>query len=327
MARNDLTLNELATYRPAVREPGDFDTFWQATLAECRSFDLDVRAVRRVTPYTTVDVFDVSYSGFAGDRINAWFTKPRGVEGALPTVVEFIGYNGGRGLAGDALQWPSAGYAHLYVDTRGQGAGWGDGGATGDPHGSPSSIPGFMTRGIADPATYFYRRVFADGVRAVEAARSLPGVDAQRVAVHGISQGGGISLAVAGLVPDVFAVLADVPFLCNFERGMELSGSDPFAEITRYLAVHRNQATQVLSTLAYFDAVNFAKRATAPALFSVALMDQICPPSTVYTAFNQYRGEPKQIVNYPYNDHEGGQGHQRRAQMTWLAERLAVESH
>jgi cephalosporin-C deacetylase len=70
-------------------------------------------------------------------------------------------------------------------------------------------------------------------------------------------------------------------------------------------------------TLSYFDGVNFAKRATAPALFSVALMDQVCPPSTVYAAYHAYGGV-KEIVNYGFNDHEGGLGHQRLAQITWL---------
>ena len=56
---------------------------------------------------------------------------------------------------------------------------------------------------------------------------------------------------------------------------------------------------------AYFDGMNFAARAKAPALFSVGLMDLICPPSTVYAAYNHYMGE-KEIAVYDYNDHEGG---------------------
>jgi cephalosporin-C deacetylase len=45
--------------------------------------------------------------------------------------------------------------------------------------------------------------------------------------------------------------------------------------------VHRAAEATAFATLSYFDGVNFAKRATAPAMFSVALMDQVCPPSTV----------------------------------------------
>jgi cephalosporin-C deacetylase len=56
------------------------------------------------------------------------------------------------------------------------------------------------------------------------------------------------------------------------------------------------------------DGLNFAARATVPALYSVGLMDDTCPPDTVYASYNHYLG-PKQISVYPYNGHEGGGGH------------------
>ena len=65
----------------------------------------------------------------------------------------------------------------------------------------------------------------------------------------------------------------------------------------------------------------FGARATAPALFSVALMDEICPPSTVYAAFHAYGGA-KGLRVYPFNDHEGGQTFQEAAQLEWLAPRF-----
>jgi cephalosporin-C deacetylase len=321
VARADLPHDELVAYRPDVGEPDDFDAFWTRTLDEARTHDLDVRTEEVDTPYRTVTVRDVTFSGFGGDRIGAWFTVPRGpqigADDPLPAVVEFIGYNGGRDLPGESLRWASAGYAHLLVDTRGQGARWGSAGLTADPHGSGPAAPGFMTRGIDDPDTYFYRRVFTDAARAVEAMRTLPGVDAGRVAVQGGSQGGGITLAVAGLVPDLVAALPDVPFLCHFTRALDICDKDPYAEITRYLSVHRPRVDDALQTLSYFDGVNFAKRAGAPGLFSVALMDLICPPSTVYAAYNHYAAE-KEIEVYRYNDHEGGGSYQRQAQIRWL---------
>jgi cephalosporin-C deacetylase len=79
------------------------------------------------------------------------------------------------------------------------------------------------------------------------------------------------------------------------------------------------------TTLSYFDGVNFAKRASAPALFSVGLMDWVCPPSTVYAAYQAYGGA-KDIVVYPLNDHEGGCSHQRLAQINWLNDLIGFES-
>jgi cephalosporin-C deacetylase len=202
--------------------------------------------------------------------------------------------------------WSSAGYAHLVMDTRGQGSAWSPGDTPDyEPQGFSPQFPGFMTRGITSPDTYYYRRVFTDAARAVEAARAHPAVDAQRVAVSGGSQGGGITLAAAGLVPDVIAAMPDVPFLCHYRRATEITDGNPYQEIVKYCQTHRNHIDLVFNTLAYFDGVNFAARAKANALFSVGLMDEICPPSTVYAAYNHYGG-PKDIRIYRYNHHEGG---------------------
>ena len=110
MPRIDLTLPELRDYRPQVREPADFDEFWAATIAEARSIGGDLRAVRVDSPLRTVDVFDVTFPGFAGDPIKAWLVQPAGADGPLPAVVEFNGYGGGRGLPSEHLAWASAGY-------------------------------------------------------------------------------------------------------------------------------------------------------------------------------------------------------------------------
>jgi cephalosporin-C deacetylase len=317
----DLPLEELVRYRPDVAEPEDFDDFWQRTLTEARAHDVGVRSRPVDTPYRTVAIFDVSFSGYGGDRISAWLTTPRGVDAPLPAVVEFVGYGGGRDLPGASLWWASAGYAHLLMDTRGQGSAWGGGGETPDPYGSGPSAPGVMTRGIEDPDSYYYRRLMTDAVRAVDAVRSLPDVAVESVGVQGVSQGGGLTLAVAGLVPDLVAVMPDVPFLCHYRRALDVSDRNPYEEITRYLSVRRGSVDQVFATLSYFDAVNFAKRATAPALFSVALRDLTCPPSTVYAAYNHYAAE-KEMSVYQFNDHEGGLSHQKLAQISWLGDRL-----
>jgi len=317
----DLPLVELRTLRPEVQEPDDFDVFWGSTLAESRRLAWAPRIQKIDTVMTTVDVYDVTFAGYRGHPIRAWLTVPCSVVAPLPTVVEYQGYNGGRGLPGERLMWASAGYAHLFVDARGQGSGWGTGGDTADPDGSDASSAGWMTRGILDKDCYYYRRVYTDGVLAVEAARALPMVDGSRVSVTGGSQGGGIALAVAGLVPDLRAVMPDVPFLCHFRRAVEIACDEPFTEIVRYLSVHRGVEAQVFSTLSYFDGVNFAKRATAPALFSAALMDDIVPPSTIFAAYNWYAADAS-IEVYAFNGHEGGAQFQFFKQAAWLPQHL-----
>ncbi|MBK8900794.1 MAG: acetylxylan esterase [Anaerolineaceae bacterium] len=315
----DLPLNELQRYLPPRQEPDDFDAFWQQTLAETAEFPLNADFEPVDEGLQTIDTYDVTFAGFGGQLVKGWFLLPRHRTGPLPCVVQYQGYSGGRGFLMNWLGWPSLGFACLVMDTRGQGWAPYSPGETVDlaPQGTGSHVPGFMTQGIQDSHTYYYRRVFTDAVRALEAARQHEAVDAGRMAVTGGSQGGGITLAAAGLDTAVAVAMPDVPFLCHYRHATEIVDTSPYNEITRYCVGHRDQVETVFHTLSYFDGVNFAVRAKAQALFSVGLMDDICPPSTVYAAYNYYAG-PKEMAVYSYNNHEGGGPFQHRKQAQLL---------
>ena len=307
MALFDLPLTELRTYRSATGEPAGFGDFWSRTLDEARAAAKPVELVETETPLRGVTTYDVTFTGFAGQPVKAWLNVPAGASGPLPIAVEFIGYGGGRGLPVDWLLWSAAGYAHLVMDTRGQGGGW-RGGDTPDQDvdGAGPSTPGQMTRGVRSPETHYYRRLFTDAARAVETAAELPGVDASKLVTTGKSQGGALSIAAAGLVPSrVAAVVAGVPFLCDIRRAVTISDSFPFQEIVQFLRANPSRAAQTFATLDHFDVVNLARRITAPALFSTALMDAVCPPSGVFAAFNEVT-TPKAIEVYEWDGHDGG---------------------
>lgn len=323
MARFDLPEQQLRAYLPERREPADFDAFWRESIALARAAGGAVTRRRAPSPLTLVDVHDVTFPGFDGDPVRAWLVVPRTAETPLPAMVEFIGYGRGRGLPHERLYWPAAGHVQLIVDTRGQGSTWGTGGDTPDPHGAGPSGAGFLTRGIDDPHDYYYRRVFVDAVRAVDAVRTLAEVDPDRVSVTGNSQGGAIAIAAAALSEGLVAALPTAPILCDLPRVIGLTDADPHAEITRYLSVHRAAAERTFATLSYFDGVNFAARATAPALFGAGLLDTVAPPSGVFAAANHWAAGA-QTVAYPWNGHEGGEGTHWLRQAQWLAERLGA---
>ena len=315
----DLPQDKLASYRSSTPAPADFDAFWQTTLAETRQHPIDAVFTPLDYGLDAFEIFDVTFSGFGGHRIKGWYIKPAGKQ-PTGTVVKYIGYGGGRGFPHEHLLWPATGRAVVVTDTRGRGSGWA-GADTADPVGSDPAHPGFMTRGITDKASYYYRRVYTDGVRAVEAALTRSETNPDKLAVVGGSQGGGISIAVAGLEPKVKAAMPDVPFLSDFRRAVGLTARDPYSEIVRYLVVHREGAEKIYDTLNYFDGIHFAAQSKAATLFSVALMDDVCPPSTVYASFNAWAGD-KQIEVYTFNNHEGGGVFQDRAQVKWLKKAL-----
>ena len=320
----DLPLDQLEQYRPSIQRPADFDAFWTKTMEE-NPFNPDaVTVVPAEIQLATINIFDVRFPGYGGESIAAWLLMPKSSplerDGLLPIVVQYVGYGGGRGIPEDHLTWVSGGYASLIVDSRGQGSSWGSGGITPD-YGAPDetggSYPGFMTKGIQSPYTYYYRRLYVDAAHAIDLCEHLSGVDPDRIFVTGVSQAGGLALVASGLRDNVRGAMLDVPFLCNFERAIGLTDAYPYEEVVRYLATRREEIGQVFDTLSYFDAVLFAQKASCPALFSVGLMDQVAPPSTVFAAKN-WHGGPAEIEVYPYNGHEGGQNLQWRRQLEWL---------
>ncbi|PJJ73352.1 cephalosporin-C deacetylase [Diaminobutyricimonas aerilata] len=280
-------------------EPHDFDEFWQSTIAEARAVPMAVTLAPVDCGLETVDVFDVTYPGYGGHPIRAWLRVPRGRREPRPAVVHFTGYGAGRGAPIDDLLFASAGYAHLVMDTRGQG----DGGTEDPGHGFAPS--GYLARGVLDPHEYYYRRVFTDAVRAIDAVRSLDPVDPLRVAAVGNSQGAGIAIAAGVLGTDIRAVLAQAPLLSDFPRALAATDRYPYREIPDLLSRARHLETAVLRTLSYFDTVNLARRATAPAWFSIGELDDITPASTVRAVHDAWAAE-RHIVTWPHNGHDAG---------------------
>jgi len=336
----DLPLAQLIAYKPERTEQPDFDAFWASTLATARQFPLDPRFDPLPSPMALFEMFDVTFNGYGGAPIKGWLILPKQRSGPLPCVVQYLGYGSGRGYVTEWIFWAAAGYAAFIMDNRGQSAYWR--GDTADPE--PNLAPhyaGFLTQGILDPHTYFYRRLFTDAARAVEVAASHPAVNADRIAIAGTnsqktdtiyinpavnadriaiaggSQGGGIGLAAGALSPVVSAMLIDVPFLCHFNVAAGLATRGPYPELAGYCSVQRDSVDTVFRTLSYFDGVNFAARGKATALFSVGLMDETCPPRTVFAAYNHYAGE-KDIRVYAYNNHEGGGARHDREKLAFL---------
>ncbi|WP_104127731.1 acetylxylan esterase [Cryobacterium sp. Y57] len=325
MAQFDLPVDELRDYRSVTEEPDDFEAQWRETMDAAQQHPIILSVDAADNGLAAVDCWDVRFAGFGGTPVAAWFSRPHGVPEStnLPVVVEFLGYGRGRGVPHERLLWVSAGYAHLLMDSRGQGGQYGTGGDTIDDWPSAPSAPGVVTRGIYRHNDHYYRRLITDAARAVTAARHLPGTDAETVIVVGNSQGGLLSLAAAALDGNVAACLTSAPFLCDPARALRITESAPWDEIVQYLSVYRDAETPAMRTLSYVDGVAFARRARAPVHFATGLRDTVCPPSTVFAAYNAY-GEysndeiQRRIEVYPFNHHEGGDAVNSRRQLQWL---------
>jgi cephalosporin-C deacetylase len=305
----DLPLDQLRQYRTTTEEPAGLDDWWAERLKAARALAKPLQLTRHEPDlYGPLEVYDAEFSGADGDRIKAWYIKPPKAD---KIVVRFIGYGGGRGAPGEHVLLPSAGYGIFVMDTRGQGGRW-TYGATADTAGQGTGPENsqVMTRGVTTPESYYFTRLFTDAALAVDSALELSG--GAPVAVGGASQGGGLSLAAAAFHKENVAVCqADVPFLCDIQRAVTLAPHAPYTEIPEFLAHNIGLVDATLNTLRYVDCALLARRITATTLVSVSLMDVICPPSTVFAAYNEITAG-KDIAVHPFSGHDVPRAHTER---------------
>ncbi len=319
MASIDWPLEKLVEYRPELTKQNDFDAFWDAQLAASAAIPLNAQFTRLDDGLPGAHTYDVSFDGADGVRVRGWFMAPLNQKERLPTVVQFIGYTGGRDYPHTLAAYVLNGFCALIMDSRGQG------GNTGmrldTSHGAQS---GFITHGILDRDEYYYRNFYLDTVRAVEAVTARDEVDGERICALGGSQGGALSIACASLSSRVVAMAPDVPRLSHFRRSVDIA-MGPYEEITNFMKRFPEHIEQAFTTLSYFDNMNLVTRTRVrEAYYSVGLWDAVCPPSTVYASFNHLPDSvQKGIEVYPFNGHEGGGNLHQQRKLQWLRATLA----
>jgi len=207
---------------------------------------LNAELIPYALPAKGVTCYAVRFDGFEGGRIAGWYAQPDTSSEKLPGVVMYHGYSGRGTRPLDLLTLAMQGIAVLSMDCRGQNGQSQDVAPAAEGH-----QMGWMTKGIRDPKTYYFRHTYADAVRAIELLAHRPEVDASRLAVTGGSQGGGLSLAAAALTErDLLLALPDIPFLCDFRRAIEITNAGPYPEIINFLKSFPHLRERAIRTLA-----------------------------------------------------------------------------
>jgi cephalosporin-C deacetylase len=298
-------IDELSDYAPAVHSQPDFAAFWEDTLADNQT-TLNFSRTPVETPLKNVDAYKVVYEGYAQTPIHAWYlVPPTAKEKASPCLVMFHGYSGSKREPEDYAVWLLMGFAVLAIDVRGQS------GETGN------SMPidygmtkGWITQGILDKHSCYYKALAIDGIRAVEVAKEQPETDSSRIIAMGSSQGGGMALLTTALEPSVMMCIADIPNMCQMDFGL-FNSTGSLTEIAQFVSHAPERLEQVLTTLSYFDILNLADRITVPVWMSVGLKDTICLPETVFAAYNSLATKDKALQVNPFLGHANVRGHDR----------------
>ena len=299
----DMPLEKLRTYPGRNPRPPDFDEFWDRSLAEMRSIDpkVELKPAAFQTPFA--ECFDMYFTGVGGARIHAKLLQPRKKEGRHPAVIFFHGYSGNSGDWSDRLGYVAMGFTVAALDCRGQGGQSEDvGGVVGN------TLRGHIIRGLdGPPEKMLFRQIYLDAAQLAGLVMSFPDVDATRVGVTGGSQGGGLALACTALEPRICRCASTFPFLCDFKRVWELDlAKDAYEELRMYFRwfdpTHEREDA-IFTKLGYVDVQFLCPRIRAEVLMTVGLMDQICPPSTQFAAYNKIQA-PKRLAIYPDFGHE-----------------------
>lgn len=312
----DLPLDQLKTYAlPQTREP-NFDAFWKRMLARGKEQPLHASSEPVKYPVAEARVEKVSYAAFDGGQIVGWLITPAPIQ-PRPTLVFFHGYSGNKGRIDEYLFWTLQGFTVLTFDVRGQN------GESSDLADYPSGrFTGWMTSGILEPEKYYFARAYVDTVRALDYACTRPEVHPERIGVGGCSQGGGLALAAASLDARPRLCLSEVPGFCHFRRTLEITKAAPWTDLIAWFQNRPNQIDAAMRTLSYVELNNLTDRIQCPTLVSVGLQDELCPPSTIFTAFNRIPVKEKQADTFAFDGHQGGLN--RENQIVWARRYLGM---
>ena len=308
----EMPLEELRTYQGTNPEPEDFDEYWRRALGELRGIDDRVELIPAEFHSAAAECFDLFFTGVGAARIHAKYLRPKSGETPHPAVLLFHGYTGNSGDWQDKLCFVSQGFSVAALDCRGQGGLSEDrGGVAGN------TLQGHIIRGLDDhPDKLLFRQIFLDTAQLASIVMGFAEVDPARVGTHGGSQGGALSLVCSSLEPRIRACSSAYPFLCDYRRVWEMDLAErAYEELKSYFRLFdptHAREQEIFRTLGYIDVQYLAPRIRADVLMATALIDQVCPPSTQFAAYNKIRSN-KQMILYPDFGHEELPGYMDRA--------------
>ena len=300
----DMPLHELKTYMGTNPCPEDLDLFWDKAVAELEQIEPQVKLERAAFQARNADCYDMWFTGVGGARVYAKLLKPKNIRTKAPAVVHFHGYTGSSGDWLDKLAYVNEGFVIAAMDCRGQGGKSQD---SGSPLGNTQH--GHIIRGLEEgPEALLYRSIFADTAQLARIVMSMEDVDETRVAAVGGSQGGALAFACAALTPKLNRAAVQYPFLSDYQRVWEMDMTErAYAELKgffRLFDLQHKMEREYFRRLGYIDIHNLAHRVQAQVLWGIGLMDNSCPPSSQFAAYNRLACK-KEMRIFPDFGHEG----------------------
>ena len=301
----DKPLDELKEYRGTNPRPEDFDTYWANALKELDETKPNVEMIPvDVLGDINAELFHLYFTGVGGARIHAKYLRPKGASKPGPAVLQFHGYGADSGDWSDKLNYVSQGDCVAALDCRGQG-----GLSEDNSQVIGNTREGHLIRGLdGPPEKLLFRQIFLDTAQLARIVMAQPEVDPTRVGSMGGSQGGALALVCAALEPRIRRTAPVFPFLSDYQRVWEMDlAKDAYNDLKQYFRkfdpLHERTA-EIFTKLGYIDIQHLVDRIKSDVLMGITLMDNICPPSTQFAAYNKITSKKEAVIYHDFG-HEG----------------------
>jgi cephalosporin-C deacetylase len=279
--------------KPAAVLPDDFDSFWSSRKEQLACIPIDAVFTPIKSDSANVDMFDVVMKCL-GKQVYGYYARPKDApDGSCPAIITLHGAGVSSARKEPITYFAERGFIALDIN------------ANGVVNGREAEyydelyrtvLKNYRHWGKENQYTCYFTGMFTRVLRGLEFLKSQPLWNGKVLAAYGASQGGAQSLAAAGLDSDVNIIFSGVTAMCD--HGGQVNGWPKFVPKEPDGSYNK----QILDASMYNDGVNFARRARAKAIFSVGFIDNVCRPTSVYAAYNSYRG-PKEMLRAPSNAH------------------------
>jgi cephalosporin-C deacetylase len=280
--------------KPSLPPPDDFDAFWSEQKKKLAAVPINLRLTPVAAKGTTnAESFDVQADCAGGAPVSGYYARPKGAKRkSLPAILLLHGAGVNSSSLPNALAWCDKGFLAMDINAHGL------------PNGKPAqfykdlaggALKEYRQAGRESRETCYFLGMFLRVLRAIDFLAAQPEWDGKTLVAYGSSQGGFQTFAAGGLDERVSFLAAGVPAGCDHTGAVtgRVSGWPKLVPV----GANGKPDAKALQAARYFDNVNFAARTKAKgALVTVGFIDQTCPPTSVYAAYNNL-SIPKQIYD------------------------------
>lgn len=307
--------------QPFTQEPKDFNTFWQGNLDELAKIPLSyTKEIAKEYCTDKVDCYLVKIPVSRRKQcVYGYLFYPKNAQpGKHPVVLCPPG--AGIKTIKEPLRhkyYAENGFIRLEIEIHGM-----------DPRlpketfddisrAFNSDPTGYLENGIDNRDRYYMKHVYLALVRCIDLLTSLPEWDGRNVAVQGGSQGGALALVAAGLDKRVNLCVVNHPALSDMAGYTEKGRTGGYPHFNRMTGLY---TPSNISTMAYYDVVNFARKVKATTYMTWGYNDNTCPPTTSYAVWNTLNCEKESLIT-PINEHWTSDATEY-GQMVWIKKHL-----